>query len=365
MLNRLSMSNENYQNKANNGNHGVKSQEMGYAQKSKDFLKSNNVKNDRLSTITPVPEITSSSQLNVQAILELFGPKVGPISSDYSCSFQLKSGRLYVGKHAACFYSNLFGFEHRFMIQWINVCGIKPEKTNGICIQTISSIYPDETEMGMNTEDSMEKCEQHVFKGLANRDEVMSILLNFHRRAVSKASGNKCSGSDPIDVDIQIPTSISFGRKLEEGNVNSSTSGLEDVVRTLFNLPSNSDSVSVKDQAGDVKFDRRKKQRVESSMKKESRSSNDNKEDNFEELWSHMENSTDPSFKEVALNVSDKMFTSVLIVISFSHNNDTNDDDFYQICITSKRNLNCHAHFKFSLKVFLPMMHHIHINSIT
>ena len=275
-----------------------------------------------LNIIDPVSKLNSSSRLTTEVVLQLFGPKIGPVVSDHSCVYQRKSGRLYAGKNAACFYSNLFGFEHRFMIQWIRVREIKVDKSNN-GVRVVAYDDSKDGKFGSHA-DSLSGGQEYVFKSFANRDEVLSILLHLHGKAVSKVLGVSSNGLSAYDKGTRSPKQR---RKKKGKNIHASISNLEDIEHILLDLPTSPNAHYVKENHISNKVEEAddsekiQPQEKEAIININENQSNLSPDEDFDALWLHMKSCKEPTFQEVALNVSlSKQFFSpnktVIILIS-------------------------------------------------
>jgi len=256
-------------------------------------IKSSKTKNETSSLIygkeSESQRLNSSSQLTTEIVFQLFGHSVGSVISDHSCSYQRKSGRLYIGQNAACFYSNLFGFEHHFMIQWSQVQEIKLGKTTSICILAMGH-YDEETKTIQSNVDKDSSLVQHIFKGFTNRDEAMTIMQNLHE------------GSSPKTVR----SNKSALKRKEESLSNEKETDLshfnDKSIEKIRGLETNDQNVPENNQTKREKSDISSNVENGSPMKQTTKSLGD--------LWLQMMNCTDTSFKEIALNVSSLSFLS-------------------------------------------------------
>ena len=71
-----------------------------------------------------------------ETVRNLFGPNISPIVSTYKCSHQRISGRLYIASNALCFYSNIFGFEKKFLIRIVDISFAGLTRSTSIVIRS-------------------------------------------------------------------------------------------------------------------------------------------------------------------------------------------------------------------------------------
>jgi len=62
-----------------------------------------------------------ASLYETEIVRGLFGPSIEPVLSSHTCSHNIHTGRLYIASNALCFYSNIFGFEHRLLIPILDI----------------------------------------------------------------------------------------------------------------------------------------------------------------------------------------------------------------------------------------------------
>jgi len=126
----------------------------------------------------------------------LFGSTIGPVISSPSCSHNLHSGRMYIAHNALCFYSNMFGFEHKLLICMADIISATKMRTKSIQIRynnsekstvvgTINDNAKEEkkqenndNKLSSSEEQLTQPCEheEHIFKSFEDRDSVLKIL---------------------------------------------------------------------------------------------------------------------------------------------------------------------------------------------
>lgn len=123
---------------------------------------------------------SSSKQMyTTEFIKALFGEAVGIVVGDFSCSYQRQTGRLYVSTDAVFFYSNLFGFEKRIKIDYVNAMEIDLVRTTSVFIKTSE--------------------EEFIFRSFDDRQSVLELIKTFH---------SKTSTSSSTELSADVPSAI-------------------------------------------------------------------------------------------------------------------------------------------------------------
>ncbi len=131
----------------------------------------------------------SASLYTTEIVRALFGPAIGSVVGDYSCSYKRNSGRLYLANNAICFYSNLFGSESKYILRLTEITRVSKIKNSGICVKDSAGL-------------------DHNFRSFNDRDVVYDIIGRLHSaRAGSSNNNTSASRSDSRST----PASSSFG----------------------------------------------------------------------------------------------------------------------------------------------------------
>ena len=113
----------------------------------------------------------TTSLYTTEIVRALFGPAVGSVVGDYSCSYKRNSGRLYLAGNAVCFYSNLFGSESKYSFPLSEILHISKIKNSGICIQDSHGL-------------------DHNFRSFSSRDVVFDIICRLHSERVGSSDNS-------------------------------------------------------------------------------------------------------------------------------------------------------------------------------
>eukprot|EP00562_Extubocellulus_spinifer_P028554 CAMPEP_0178645746 /NCGR_PEP_ID=MMETSP0698-20121128/18995_1 /TAXON_ID=265572 /ORGANISM="Extubocellulus spinifer, Strain CCMP396" /LENGTH=608 /DNA_ID=CAMNT_0020286835 /DNA_START=33 /DNA_END=1859 /DNA_ORIENTATION=+ len=117
----------------------------------------------------------SASLYTTEIVRALFGPTIGSVIGDYSCSYKRNSGRLYLANNAMCFYSNLFGSESKYILRLPEITRVSKIKNSGICVKDSAGL-------------------DHKFRSFNDRDVVYDIIGRLHS-ARAGSSNNSASES--------------------------------------------------------------------------------------------------------------------------------------------------------------------------
>ncbi|XP_048232217.1 protein VASCULAR ASSOCIATED DEATH 1, chloroplastic isoform X1 [Ricinus communis] len=136
-------------------------------------------------------------------------PPEEAIVQDFNCAFQesiLLQGHMYLFSHYICFYSNIFGFETKKVIPFIEVSSVKRAKTAGIFPNAIE-IFAGERKLLIW---------QYFFASFLSRDEAFKLINDGWlqcvngARAITEEQESMISGSSSLDNGIIIEKVNSF-----------------------------------------------------------------------------------------------------------------------------------------------------------
>ncbi|XP_002511583.2 protein VASCULAR ASSOCIATED DEATH 1, chloroplastic isoform X2 [Ricinus communis] len=131
-------------------------------------------------------------------------PPEEAIVQDFNCAFQesiLLQGHMYLFSHYICFYSNIFGFETKKVIPFIEVSSVKRAKTAGI--------FPNAIEIFAGER-------KYFFASFLSRDEAFKLINDGWlqcvngARAITEEQESMISGSSSLDNGIIIEKVNSF-----------------------------------------------------------------------------------------------------------------------------------------------------------
>mmetsp|Transcript_7426 Transcript_7426/g.10824 ORF Transcript_7426/g.10824 Transcript_7426/m.10824 type:complete len:485 (-) Transcript_7426:906-2360(-) len=123
---------------------------------------------------------SSSKQMyTTEFIKALFG-EAGIVVGDFSCSYQRQAGRLYVSTDAVFFYSNLFGFEKRIKIDYVNAMEIDLVRTTSVFIKTSE--------------------EEFIFRSFDDRQSVLELIKTFHSKNTPSPTSTEPSADVPSAI---------------------------------------------------------------------------------------------------------------------------------------------------------------------
>jgi len=103
-----------------------------------------------------------------EIVRALFGPTIGAVVGDYSCTFKRTSGRLYMATNALCYYSNLFNSESKYVFWIADMAELTKIKGSGVCIGM-------KTNSNGTTGNAQQQL-QHSFRSFRDRDAVYQII---------------------------------------------------------------------------------------------------------------------------------------------------------------------------------------------
>lgn len=137
--------------------------------------------NNSNSDASTVEETMNTTDLYTTEIVRvLFGPTIGAVLADYSCTYKRTTGRLYVATNALCFYSNLFSSESKYIFWFAEVADVTKIKSSGVCIG-----------MRTNTNGTADNAQQqllrHNFRSFRDRDAVYQIISRLRLASPSSA----------------------------------------------------------------------------------------------------------------------------------------------------------------------------------
>jgi hypothetical protein len=138
-----------------------------------------------VATATAATAATSSSKNNERSavVLALFGPSVGPCVGDFSTTYNRVNGRLYAATRSILFYSNLFGFERRLCLNLLDIESIEAYRSTSIRINMVD-------------------CEDHVFRKIFDRDQVLKLLQELYEQEASSFRSHHGPLERPPITDI-------------------------------------------------------------------------------------------------------------------------------------------------------------------
>ena len=127
------------------------------------------------------PTNTMDDLYTTEIVRVLFGPTIGAVLADYSCTYKRTTGRLYVAKNALCFYSNLFSSESKYIFWFAEMVEVTKIKSSGVCIGMTNA---------NGTADNAQQQQQvlrHNFRSFRDRDAVHQIISRLRLASPSSA----------------------------------------------------------------------------------------------------------------------------------------------------------------------------------
>ena len=107
----------------------------------------------------------------------LFGPTIGAVLADYSCTYKRTTGRLYVATDALCFYSNIFSSESKNIFWFAEMAEVTKIKSSGVCIGMKAKAN------GTADNAQQQQLLRHNFRSFRDRDAVYQIIISRLRLA--------------------------------------------------------------------------------------------------------------------------------------------------------------------------------------
>ena len=120
--------------------------------------------NTHVSTVGPM---NATDLYTTEIVRALFGPTIGTVVADYSCTLKRTSGRLYIATNALCYYSNLFSSESKNILWFADMAEATKIKSSGICIGMKTNA---------NGTNSTGDAHRHNFRSFRDRDAVYQII---------------------------------------------------------------------------------------------------------------------------------------------------------------------------------------------
>lgn len=143
-----------------------------------------NGKNEAPPSASASASASMTTELYTTEIVRaMFGPGVGSVVGDYSCSYKRNSGRLYLSTNALCYYSNLFGSENKYIFRLSEIIDFTKIKSSGISIKDITGL-------------------DHNFRSFNDRDAVYDIIVRLHTEHTANNASRSESGTRPTSQDV-------------------------------------------------------------------------------------------------------------------------------------------------------------------
>jgi len=126
-------------------------------------------------------------QYTSEIVRSLFGSAVGPVKYHCTCQHPHRHlvGKLYIGTSGIAFYSNLFGIEHKALINYQRVAGIGPFRNTGISVRITAKLDGEKAIQNVRAS-SLETTLEYRFRSLPNRKEVLLVLRDLIQRDTGK-----------------------------------------------------------------------------------------------------------------------------------------------------------------------------------
>ena len=110
----------------------------------------------------------------------LFGPTIGAVLADCSCTYKRTTGRLYVATNALCFYSNIFSSESKYIFWFAQMAEVTKIKNSGVCISM-------KTNANGTADNAHQQLLRHNFRSFRDRDAVYQIISRLRLASPSSA----------------------------------------------------------------------------------------------------------------------------------------------------------------------------------
>ena len=104
-----------------------------------------------------IPAASSEDLYTTEIVRAMFGPTIGSVVGDYSCTYKRNSGRMYLATNAVAFYSFFFGTESKYIFRLSEITSISKIKSSGVCLKTTSGV-------------------DHNFRSLSDRESVLQKM---------------------------------------------------------------------------------------------------------------------------------------------------------------------------------------------
>uniref|UniRef100_A0A7N0ZUW2 VASt domain-containing protein n=1 Tax=Kalanchoe fedtschenkoi TaxID=63787 RepID=A0A7N0ZUW2_KALFE len=185
-------------------------------------------------------DLASAAALKSEEYRQLFRLPPGEVLvQDFNCALQenmLFQGHLYVFRNYLCFYSNIFGFETKKIIQFSEITILRRAKTAGI--------FPNAIEIFTGER-------KHFFASFLSRDEAFNLISDLWPDYENRSNENSRQQDSPSE------SSSLNSKPLAAVNLGSSDNGADDLdsVARIQNVSDTNDSESlpiVKDKNGPV-----------------------------------------------------------------------------------------------------------------
>lgn len=137
--------------------------------------------NSNSDASTAEEPMNTTDLYTTEIVRVLFGPTIGAVVADYSCTYKAKSGRLYVSTNALCYYSNLFSSESKYILWFAEMVEVTRIKSSGVCIGMKTNTN------GTAGDAQQQQLLRHNFRSFRDRDAVYHIINRLRLASPSSA----------------------------------------------------------------------------------------------------------------------------------------------------------------------------------